>query len=64
MANTTKNPRITREAAAIFCLEGGITKEDAEITGCWLPTNKLAIICYMFYRQEGTFEPSNRTKRD
>ena len=43
MVKATKKPRITHEAAAIFGLGGGITKEDAEITGIWLPTNKQVI---------------------
>ena len=48
MAKATKKSRITREAAAIFGLGGSITKEDAEITGSWLPTNKQVIrrICF------------------
>ena len=53
--------KITREAAAIFGLGGSRTKEDAEITGSWLPTNKQVIGRYKFHRQEGT---SCRTKRD
>ena len=53
----TKKSRITREAAAIFGLGGGITKEDAEITGSWLPTNKQVIRCHMFHRKEETSKP-------
>ena len=61
MAKATKKSRITREAAAIFGLGGSRTKEDAEITGSWLPTNKQVIGRYKFHKQEGT---SCRTKRD
>ena len=60
MVKATKKPRITCEAAAIFSLGGGITEEDAEITGSWLLTNKQVIGCYMFHRQEETFEPPTK----
>ena len=45
-----------------FCLGDGITKEDAEITGSWLPTNKQVIRYDMFHRQEGTSEPPTKQK--
>jgi len=66
MAKVAKKARITREAAVIFGLGAGITEEDAEITGCRLPTNKQVIRCYMFHKLEGSSQgtKSNRTKRD
>ena len=54
--------RITHEAAAIFGFGGDITKKDLEITGSWLLTNKQVIRCYMFHRQEETFEPPAKQK--
>ena len=46
----------------LFGLGGGITKEGAEITGTWLPTNKQVIRCYLFHGQEGTSEPPTGQK--
>ena len=63
--NNIKQPRITSEAEAIFGFgggNGGITKDGAEISGSWLPTNKQVIGCFTFHRQEGTSKPPTQQK--
>ena len=52
MSKATKKTRIARHAAAIFGLGGGITKDDAEITGSWLPTNQQVIRCCFTDKKE------------